>query len=132
MMKRINRLLGSNTLLFLAIAYSSLICVLFFIPGSGLPSVKIVGADKLVHGMMFFGLMILWQLYIFRREGNQLDLRRSLLLLGIVVLFGILIEVIQELMTATRTGDVMDIVADFVGALIAVILFQKIKTVFVV
>lgn len=82
--------------------------------------------------MMFFGLMILWQLYIFRREGNQLDLRRSLLLLGIVVLFGILIEVIQELMTATRTGDVMDIVADFVGALIAVILFQKIKTVFVV
>lgn len=130
MLQRINRLLGSRNVLLLAIVYSCGIIVLFLIPTSDLPSIKVSGTDKAVHAIIFFVLLMIWQLYVFRYRDNQLLWKDILWLLSGSLFFGIIIEVLQGALTASRTADPYDVLADFVGSVLAVYIFQKLKPVF--
>lgn len=129
-MRRIKAILGSKIIIWMAILYSVAITVLFFIPTEGLPSVGGSRFDKIVHFLFFFALVILWQLVIFKNNDDELPRKMIFFILGFTLVYGILIEVFQELLTASRTADPFDVVADFLGALIGVLVFNKVKHLF--
>lgn len=84
-----------------------------------IPLVNIPNFDKLVHTCLHFGYTLLWFLY-FNKKYNSSN--NNLLLIAIVIssfFFGIIIELIQQYFTTTRTADLMDILANTVGAIIA-------------
>jgi VanZ family protein len=81
-----------------------------------LPSVDF--ADKVVHFFMYFFLTFFWLLAI-PRLNNYL-----FLLLIIVVAWGGLIEFLQEFFIPTRSGSVLDAVANTFGGLFAILFYR--------
>lgn len=127
MMLAIKQLLGSKTLFLFAILYSCGITILFLISTSGMPRIGVSHIDKVVHFGIFFMFMFLWLSYLYQRNDGQLSMRSIIIVFLIAAVYGIVIEVFQELFTASRTFDVFDILADIVGSLVGILFFQKSK-----
>lgn len=127
MMRVIKNLLGSKTVFAAAVVYSCLTTFLFFMPTSGLPKVGISQFDKIVHNCIFITLSILWQLY-FYIKGVENKRKFILLFLLIMLVYGILIEVFQELFTASRTADPFDVIANMIGVVIGIVVFNYVKS----
>jgi VanZ family protein len=82
--------------------------------------------DKLVHLFIFLVLNFLWLLYV----NNVLNDTKPIVLLFILVaclFYGILIEVIQELFVLSRGAEVLDVIADLLGASLGLLLFRNYK-----
>src|SRR5690554_3649211 len=129
MMLDIKRLLGNRCLLVTAsIAYTVVITIAFLMPTTGLPKVNLPGgADKSIHIAIHFLLVLLWQLYWFFRNGRVLTWKHGAIVLSASLIYGIIIELLQGYMTTLRTPDVFDVLANFGGALLGVILFFRLK-----
>lgn len=83
------------------------------------------GADKVVHGLMMFGLSGC-AAYDYMRsrygKGKMTPPKGMLLcLLALTILFGGVIELLQSWMDLGRSEDMLDFVADAVGAIVAFI-----------
>lgn len=129
-MQDISRLLGSKTLLATALLYSGAVTALFLMPSSGLPKMKLPsGTDKAVHFLIHAVLVFFWLGYIFRRTGGKMKLHHYLGVLLASTYYGILIELIQETGTSTRSGDILDVVANSVGAGAGIIGFIAVKSI---
>jgi VanZ family protein len=90
-------------------------------PASDIPSVSIPNLDKLAHSFFHFVFNILWFLF-FRKQVKKKN--QTKLLIGAVLFslfFGIGIEILQSRLTVTRNGDVFDVLANFTGALLALV-----------
>jgi len=82
--------------------------------------------DKIIHSISYFILSCLWFLGIFNRI--PFDIKKMLLITLLILLYGIIIEVLQEVFTQYREADFFDILANFVGVFIAatlVLIFRK-------
>jgi VanZ family protein len=91
---------------------------------SDVPSFKIPFLDKIVHIAMYFGLM---SALIFDNR-KSIKSNGHLFLIGLIPMFyGILMEILQAIVTVTRNGDFFDALADFAGIIISVILWLAIK-----
>ncbi len=76
----------------------------------------IMVSDKLVHGLMYMLLAISWTMPLVRtRNARAFPIYSGVCLT--VTTYGGLIELLQHWCTRTRTGDLADFLADFVGAL---------------
>jgi VanZ family protein len=84
-------------------------------------SISIPGKDKIVHFFFHFFLVVFWAKGLNARNKNQ-----QLIILLIAVLYGIIIEVFQDVFTLTRTADALDVVANSIGA-ISGIVFLRVK-----
>lgn len=84
-------------------------------------------ADKVVHAIMFGTLYLC--LYTDDRRRNAYITAPAMLVSAVgVILFGGLIEVLQDLMAMGRGGDILDFLADAVGVILALTgacLFRK-------
>jgi VanZ family protein len=123
--KNIKTLLALKSIwLTLAISWTSIILFLCLIESSELPSlnVKIEGIDKGIHFIFHFLFTFLWSVYIYSINKNINRNKIVKVILGSIV-FGVLIEIIQEFFTTTRQADSKDILANTLGALVAGILF---------
>ena len=117
---------------FFWIAFSWTLVVLYFClaPSSDIPSARIPNLDKLAHAFFHFIFTILWFL-VFKKQvkkKNQIKLLISAVFFSLI--FGTLIEVLQNKFTTTRNGDFFDVLANFSGAVIAfwfVFFAKKIK-----
>ncbi|WP_094746048.1 VanZ family protein [Aequorivita soesokkakensis] len=127
MMPHIKRLLGDKTLLLIAVLYSLTISVLFFIPSPELPEIQISAVDKIVHILIYFILINIWMLYFYRKKNFHLENKWILLLLLSVLFYGIIIEILQGLFTVSRSADIIDIAANFIGSLLGIFFFKSIK-----
>lgn len=128
MMPDIKHLLRAKPLFFIAIAYSIGISILFFIPSTELPRIKIKihGLDKIVHGVIHFILIILWMFYFYVKKEFQFRVKWVLQLFASLLLFGIIVEILQGL-TASRGADLFDIAANLVGSLLGILFFKIIQ-----
>lgn len=97
------------------------ILVLTLMPGNDVPAwpwAEKVQLDKWVHAFLFGmqGVLLAMALLHLRPEGH----RNGLLVWATVlaIAYGGLIEVLQSVMGDGRTGDVLDLLADAVGALL--------------
>jgi len=90
--------------------------------------ITVKGGDKILHFLAYFILMILWGLFVFFSKQQNKNLKVSLIFTAILcVLFGVLMEVLQGLLTTYRSSDWYDIVANTSGTIFALFIFLLIK-----
>jgi len=106
--------------LLLACIWTVTVAVLCLVSFKQLPGAKIPGADKYVHGTFHFVFVILWSQYFRKTSRREPNLFFTALFLSIV--FGSLIELAQGYFTTTRQADLKDVLANFTGAALAVII----------
>jgi VanZ family protein len=87
--------------------------------------INIPNFDKVVHFGMYFSFM---SILIFENR-KVIKSTGNLLLLGLIPFFyGIIIEIMQSTLTITRTGSIYDVMANFSGILVSVLLWLWIKS----
>ncbi|KAB1156206.1 VanZ family protein [Flavobacterium luteum] len=119
-----NLLVRKYFYLWLAEFWTVLIAFLCLTSFKKLPSIGVKSADKYVHFTFYFVFTILWFLYFNNKKLNSNDSSKALVtkVFFVAVLYGIGIEIAQSLFTTTRKGDVLDVIANTSGGLIAVFL----------
>lgn len=124
MRKLIKTLLDPKLNLILALTYTLALLLLSLISLQGLPKAEVENADKFFHTFAYAGLTFIWYLQYFsrsRKNKNHLRKKPLLLICLLIVGFGIFIEVLQDSITSYRTFDVYDILANFIGTVLALI-----------
>jgi VanZ family protein len=109
-------------LLIWAIICSGIITYFCLTDSSNIPAVSFPSIDKIVHFCFHFGFTISWILF-FKKElkGKEADAYKAYLISFIFsVFFGITIEILQSALTVTRASDVTDVLANALGAFVAV------------
>lgn len=109
-------------LLIWAIICSGIITYFCLTDASNIPAVNFPSIDKIVHFCFHFGFTVSWILF-FKKElkGKEADDFKAYLISFIFsVFFGITIEILQGVFTTTRAADVTDILANALGAVVAV------------
>jgi VanZ family protein len=86
--------------------------------------VPVSNLDKVVHGFMYFLLSLSWLNTLGSKKEN---VNYVLQILFLITLYGIIIEVLQEVLTTYRHGDIKDVIANIIGAIIAVLVFKLIR-----
>jgi VanZ family protein len=116
MLKRIKTLFLDN-LLVAAIAITiAIICLsLLKLPNTG---IKINNIDKAYHSSAYFVLALTW-LFSFYKKPNK-----KYIIVICCIMFGIIIEVLQSTLTIYRTGDYKDVLANSLGVLLALFIFN--------
>lgn len=120
MLKPIKSLLENNAI-YIAVFFT--ICILF---GSLVKSEFVVVesisvSDKIYHLIAYFLLMLSWLYAFFKREKFEENVKY--IILGCFI-FGIIIEILQGVTTSYRTASYLDIVANTIGVLLAVVIFH--------
>jgi VanZ family protein len=108
-----------------ACIYLILITILFLLPGSALPKENwfdTIRLDKLIHVFLFAVLTYLWM----RALVSGIS-RNKYLVIAAAILYGILIELSQELFIVNRSMDIYDIVADIAGVFIGAVMVRGYK-----
>ena len=102
--------------------WTGLVLFLCLVQSSKLPSIGIENLDKVVHAFFHFVFTSLWILFFKTQIKDPVSCKPYLISFLFSVLFGIAIEIMQGEFTTTRKEDALDVVANMVGALFAVIL----------
>jgi len=116
MLKRIKILLLDN-LFIIAIAITiAIICLsLLKLPSTG---IHVKNIDKAYHSIAYFVLALTWLFSFYKKPSKKY------LIVLCCILFGIIIEVLQSTLTIYRTGDYKDVLANSLGVLLALFIFN--------
>lgn len=90
------------------------------------PLINIPHIDKIVHFLMYFGLM---SVIILEHKSSVRNIASLFRLALIPVAYGILMEILQ-MFTVSRSGNIADAFADFAGIGFSVFLWLLIKPLF--
>ncbi len=128
MQNLIKSLLESKQLLVISIIYSVFITIIFLIPTNEMPELSnfLIPIDKIIHVFIFMALTFLWLSYV----NSFLNNTKPIVLFFIMVvclLYGILIEVIQEFYVLSREAEVFDVIADLIGVSLGLLFFRNYK-----
>jgi len=102
-----------NIFLLFALLWTTAITVLSLISlGSIGDSIPVANKDKYVHFIFYFVFVFLWMHYI-----NQIkvSVKNHIIVLLSAILYGITMEIVQGY--TERTPDIMDVLANSIGAL---------------
>ena len=80
--------------------------------------------DKVLHGIMYLVLAITWIVPVSRFVPKRMPYVYVSLA---VTAYGALMEVLQHYCTLTRSGEMMDVYADLIGAVVGVALVATIR-----
>ncbi len=112
--------MAKKIILGIAIFWTFLIAVLCLVQFNDLPSFAVTGMDKYVHFTFHFVFTFLWSV-CFCSLLKDITFKTVFNVFFISVSYGILIEFLQGAFTKTRKADIMDVLANASGALIAII-----------
>ncbi|MGB1042951.1 MAG: VanZ family protein [Tenacibaculum sp.] len=115
MLKHIKNLLKDN-LNIIAILLTISIAILSLIKIEKQP-IQVNGLDKIEHALAYFVLTLLWLLALKKSK------IRGIVVIICCFLYGIVIEVLQVTTTSYRSGEILDVVANSTGILIAYIIY---------
>jgi VanZ family protein len=119
MLKHIKTLLKDNIIFIAAAITIGIFCLsLIKMPKS---EIKINNVDKIYHGFAYFTLAFSWLLVFYKNQ------KKKYLIVISCIIFGIIIEVIQSKLTNYRTGDYLDVLANLLGVLLALLIFNLIS-----
>jgi len=112
-------LLASKLLLLIAIAYTIIVFYGSLVAPQELPKITKGVSDKWLHALGYFFLFLVWFLFLFfnSKKNNFFSCVWKVVFLGLV--FGIIIEILQSELTSSRTAEILDVAANFVGLIIA-------------
>ncbi len=104
----------------LAVTYALALTIASFINLKDVPSIGISNGDKVFHLLAYFMFALLVYNYL-----RKLQISNILLLsVTLVTTYGIIIEVLQYVLTTHRSFDLYDALANFTGAVLASILLK--------
>ncbi|MGB1042045.1 MAG: VanZ family protein [Tenacibaculum sp.] len=86
----------------------------------GLPPIKVNNLDKYEHAFAYFVLSIFWLIAL-----RKTKISNYIVVLG-CFFYGIIIEVLQTTLTSYREASLLDAVANSLGVLIALLIFNKV------
>ena len=115
MLKRIKNLLKDN-LKIIAILLTGSIAILSLIKVGKQP-IQINSLDKIEHAIAYFVLTFIWLLALRKTKINEE------FIVFCCFLYGIIIEALQVTTTSYRSGEILDVVANTTGILIAYIFY---------
>lgn len=110
------------------ISFCLLIVIVIAIPAlsliniSDLPKLEVKSADKLYHLIAYSALSFSVALHYRNHKEKNISLKNFSGIFFLTILFGIIIEVLQENLTTYRTFDYFDIVANTFGSFIGLII----------
>ena len=107
-----------------AIFWSGLILYLCLENADNLKEITIPNFDKVIHIVFHFVFTILWFLYLKKKLNSLNNFKTLSMALVLSFIFGIIIEVLQEFFTTTRSADIFDILSNVLGSLLGVILIN--------
>lgn len=94
------------------------------LPSKDIPDIGFdffIPADKIVHFLMYFGLSLVASFnYIYDKNGNIIILKLIIFAICIPILYGGVIEIIQDNYFQGRSGDWYDFLADTLGAIASI------------
>ena len=116
MLKRIKKLFQDNSFIIATAITIGIICLsLVKMPSTG---IKIKNIDKAYHSFAYFTLAISWLFTYYKKP------KKKYIIVISCILFGIIIEVLQSSLTIYRTGDYYDVLANSLGVLVALFIFN--------
>ncbi len=92
----------------------------------GIP-IEMDNKDKFLHGLAYFTLAFFW---LFAVKKSQFSILARGIVVFLVISYGILIEYAQGTFTDYRMFDLMDVVANTIGTVLAIVFFTVILSVF--
>jgi VanZ family protein len=120
MLKHIKSLLEDNAI-YIAVFFTISITIGSLVKSDFIVVKSISVSDKIYHLIAYF-LLMLSLLYVFcKKETFQKNVKY--VILGCII-FGIIIEILQGIITSYRTASYLDIVANTIGVLLAVVIFH--------
>ncbi len=123
------KLLGAKTLKFLGIVYTLVLTLLLLFPSTDVPDLGVPFLDKIGHVGLFSFLVLIWVTYSWvASEGVHTRLFR---VVSLAFLYGIVIEVLQELFFQPRTADIWDVVANSVGIVLGWLIFYVFRKIII-
>ena len=111
----------------IALCWTGVVGFFCLTPSNDIPTVNIPNLDKLVHAFFHFVFTILWFLFFKKQVKKNNQFKLIIAAVCFSLLFGIGIEILQDKLTTTRSGDFFDVLANLTGATIAfvLVLFAK-------
>ncbi|NNE32618.1 MAG: VanZ family protein [Winogradskyella sp.] len=104
-----------------SIGYTIALIVVSFINLNNVPKLGSGYDDKVYHICAYLILGFLWMVYVKPLAKKRLALKVIL----VTSLFGILIESLQHQLNPNRTFDILDIVANCIGAVIGTLIASR-------
>jgi len=116
--------LSERKFLFLAITWTVFVTVASLVSFNSVPKVKVIGSDKVVHFLFYSVFVVLWSL---TKKQTYFKINYSLLIVFVAIVFGIIIEILQGVLTKTRQADFYDVLANSLGAIVGFIALYWVK-----
>lgn len=121
---KITKHLSERNYLFLAITWAVLIAVLSLVSLKSIPKEYISGNDKVMH-FIFYAIFVV--LLSFAKSKSYFKMKHNLFIIFIVIIYGIVIEILQGVITKNREADIYDAIANSLGAIVGFILVYCVK-----
>ncbi|HIE46020.1 MAG TPA: hypothetical protein EYP87_07660 [Flavobacteriaceae bacterium] len=121
MLKLIKKCLLNNLVL-IALTITVSIIFLSLVNTKQLPETSVKVSDKILHAFAYLVLFWSW-MAVFRKTTS---IKTAILLFLVLVSFGILLEILQGVLTDYRTADWRDGIANTTGLLLGFISFKPI------
>lgn len=102
--------------LIITLIYSAALTVVCLVPLKGVIEVNITLGDKIFHSITYMILSFLWY-YTFHHHFNKGKEKALLYAVLLSITFGIIIEILQGMVTAYRSSDINDVLANTIGVL---------------
>ena len=119
MLKAIKQLLERNRY---AIAASFTLLIIFLSLAPTSKAIDVIDvSDKTLHAFAYFVLALSW---IFAIKSSHTLLKQKVSIGFFVLLLSILLEILQESLTDYRTADYLDIIANTLGIIFAIVSFK--------
>ncbi len=116
----IKKLLERNAL-FIAISITILIAIISLISLKGVHLPKTQNSDKYGHFFTYFILGLSW-LNAIKNPSRKIFI--NYIIIFLIICYGIILEVLQDILTTYRQADLFDIIANSAGVIFAVILYN--------
>jgi len=107
-------------LLWLAIIWTAIVTFFCLANFNELPKIEVSNFDKLGHITFHAGITFLWFL-VFRFKLLNENKKALLKAFLFSFFYGTTIEICQDQFTATRTGDIFDVLANMSGSFLAIL-----------
>lgn len=116
MLKHIKNLLKDKLYIIAIIITLTIACLsLIKMPST---NVNVVNIDKAYHSVAYFALGITWLFSYYKKP------EKKYLIVICCIIFGIIIEITQSVLTNYRSGDYKDAIANSCGVLLALLIFS--------
>lgn len=119
----IKRLLERNALS-IAVLFTIVIALLSLVSLKGVHLIKTSNSDKLGHFIAYFLLCISW---LNAAKFFPFIKYKTVLIILFLISYGIILEVLQDVLTTYRQADLFDIISNSAGVIFAVILYNLLK-----